>query len=100
MFSKLRKGSMLILICVSVTLYSAADGINCKKCEAILNRYGIDIKLKSKSGWARVCYNDKLNLYTTIEISEKDKKDICRCLTDTNINKDRSIENFKEGNRE
>ena len=68
------------------------------KCLILLDRYGIRPDLKSNSGWARVCNNDKLDLYTSNGLSTTEKEAICKCLV-FGV-KDRSIEVFKDGKNE
>lgn len=77
-----------------MTQTESASTSEIKKCEMILNRYGIDPYLKSNSGWMRVCNNDKLHLYTENILTEEEKDLICKCVITTE--KDRSVENFRE----
>lgn len=51
-----------------------------KNCNDLLSYYKINYVTKSYKGWMRVCNNDKLELYTNININKDDKDDICNCF--------------------
>ena len=49
-------------------------------CEKILKDFEIDLKTKGYKGWQRVCNNNKLYLYTKIQLNKENKEDICNCF--------------------
>lgn len=67
-------------------------------CSEVFRTYNIREDLKNYRGWMRVCKNDKLYLYTTVNISNKEKELICSCFKDNT--KDRSIEVVKGAGNE
>jgi hypothetical protein len=52
-----------------------------RKCDDVINEYGINNNLKTAKGWLRVCNNNKLSLYTD-HIPKKNLYGIlCECLS-------------------
>lgn len=62
-------------------------------CEDIFIYYNVNVKLKSNSGWHRVCNNGKLNLYININNDYMYNEHICRCLIENSYIDHRQLDN-------
>jgi hypothetical protein len=49
-------------------------------CENVFNKYGIDMNIKKPKGWLRAYNNNKLQLYTKLPLSVKDKHLLKECI--------------------
>lgn len=55
-------------------------------CNALFNKYNIDVNIHSNIGWRRVCNNGLLYLYTNKAISGNDVNYMCNnCFIDTDV---------------
>lgn len=63
-------------------------------CDKLFEHYRIREELKSYNGWSRVCKNNKLNLYTEVDIDKETEVILCSCFVPKKI--DRSVNYFGE----
>lgn len=76
---RIRNKIVVILLFISilyVDLFASEDLF----CNEIFERYRIREELKSYKGWMRVCKNNKLDLYASVEMDQNEKDKICSCF--------------------
>ena len=64
----------IIFSIIFVTLLYSSD------CDIILEKYNMDLTIKSISGWQRVINNNKIQEYTNIYLTDKQRNEIIKCI--------------------
>lgn len=84
---------IFLLILMLFILFSSQAYSKVEECKSVFSLYRVDINIKNKRGWLRVCNNNRIGHYSAFTLSRKDKDFLCACIKSSNTKKyeDRSI---------